>query len=240
MPCVRWQGKLIEEENAVHDNSYTDFRISKNTEKQAEFLAQNNKNSKQVERLEETSTDKIDEQVLKIQEKTKQVEERIETTQTDKNDEQLVENSKKEQTQIKDSISNFKLAESLINDLYNDVFSKSSNFKPTKNQTIGDLLIYLGYRAKSVGVYENFKKAFKITLNEDAVRSSENYLPLAIKLTVYLDKKQDQGYTKKVVSYLLKTILHLFEDESDKAISLTINSMSAIYSYLIENNINVN
>ncbi len=142
---------------------------------------------------------------------------------------------------FEDSLSNFKLAESLINDLYKTVFSKSSNFKPTRNETIGDLLIYLGYRAKSVGVYENFKKIFKISLNDDNLRSSDMYVPIIIKLTVYLDKKQDIGYTKKTVSYLLKTILYLFDDTNDdNSISLTVNSMGAIYSYLIDNNINVN
>ncbi len=125
--------------------------------------------------------------------------------------------------------------------MYEKIFSKSQNFKPTRSETIGDLLIYLGYRAKSVGVYENFKQVFKVSLNEDKVRSSENYVPNAIKLTVYVDKKQSKCYTKKIVSYLLKAILYLFDDiGDDKAISLTVNSMGAIYSYLIDNKIDVN
>ncbi len=140
-----------------------------------------------------------------------------------------------------DAISNFKLSESIVSELYEKVFSKSPNFKPTKNQTIGDLLIYIGYRAKSVGVYEKFKQQFKVDLNEDNVRSNENYIPNAIKLCVYVDKKQDECYTKKIVGYLLKTILYLFDDiNDDNVISLTVNSMGAVYSYLIDNDINVN
>jgi hypothetical protein len=219
-PCVRWQGKSINEQNSVYESSYTDFGVPKKVLKQDEIAVENNQENQVEEQFVENQ---VEEQPKEYKPQSKQVE--------------------KEETQVvnsQESLTNFKFLESLINDLYNKVFSKSPNFKPTKNQTIGDLLIYLGYRAKAVGVYEKFKQVFKITLNEDDVRSKDNYLPIAIKLTVYLDKKQDKGYTKQVVTYLLKTLLNLFEDSSDKSISLTVNSISAVYSYLIENNINVN
>ena len=222
-PCVRWQGKSINEQNSVYESSYTDFGVPKKVVKQDEIAVENNQENQDKQDEEQFVENQVEEQPKEYKTQSKQIE--------------------KEETQVvnsQESLTNFKLLESLINDLYNKVFSKSPNFKPTKNQTIGDLLIYLGYRAKAVGVYEKFKQVFKITLNEDDVRSKDNYLPIAIKLTVYLDKKQDKGYTKQVVTYLLKTLLNLFEDSSDKSISLTVNSISAVYSYLIENNINVN
>ena len=197
--------------------------------------------------LDEQVGDQTDEQIEEETQLGEQIEEGL--IEQKSKDEQAVQNqatqSKVEENIItqnsQDAISNFKLAENLISELYEKVFSKSPNFKPTKNQTIGDLLIYLGYRAKSVGVYEKFKKVFKVVLNEDAVRSSENYIPSAIKLAVYVDKKQDECYTKTIVSYLLKTVLYLFDDiNDDNVVSLTVNSMGAIYSYLIDNNINVN
>ena len=222
-PCVRWQGKSINEQNSVYESSYTDFGVPKKVVKQDEIAVENNQENQDKQDEEQFVENQVEEQPKEYKTQSKQIEK----------EEELVINSQ-------ESLTNFKLLESLINDLYNKVFSKSPNFKPTKNQTIGDLLIYLGYRAKAVGVYEKFKQVFKITLNEDDVRSKDNYLPIAIKLTVYLDKKQDKGYTKQVVTYLLKTLLNLFEDSSDKSISLTVNSISAVYSYLIENNINVN
>jgi hypothetical protein len=222
-PCVRWQGKSINEQNSVYESSYTDFGVPKKVLKQDEISVENNQENQDKQVEEQFVENQVEEQPKEYKPQSKQVE----------NEEKPVVNSQ-------ESLTNFKLLESLINDLYNKVFSKSPNFKPTKNHTIGDLLIYLGYRAKAIGVYEKFKQVFKITLNEDDVRSKDNYLPIAIKLTVYLDKKQDKGYTKQVVTYLLKTLLNLFEDSSDKSISLTVNSISAVYSYLIENNINVN
>ncbi|MBQ9782017.1 MAG: hypothetical protein IJW26_02415 [Clostridia bacterium] len=230
-PCVRWQGKSISEQNSVYESSYTDFSVPKKTIKQDEIPVESNQEN-QVEQIEEQPAEN---QVEQIEEQPKQDE-----TKSKQIKKQSLKQPIKTQTKVEDSLSNFKFLESLINDLYSKVFSLSPNFRPTKNQTIGDLLIYLGYRAKAVGVYEKFKNVFKITLNEDDVRSKDNYVPIAVKLTVYLDKKKDEGYTKQVVSYLLKSLLYLFEDNSDEVISLTVNSMSAIYSYLIDNNINVN
>ncbi len=254
MPCVRWQGKLIDAENTVYENTYTDFSVSKNDDLKEKTLAKNQVVTDKSIKQEKVDTkkddilanDTIEEEPINTQ-PNKIKEDKIEKDKIIKTN---IEKGKTEKTDTKtnyvfddltDSRSNFKQCESLINELYEKVFSKSPNFKPTKNETIGDLLIYLGYRAKSVGVYENFKNVYKISLIDDNFRSNENYVPNAIKLCVYVDKKQDKGYTKKVVGYLLKAILYLFDDiNDDNVISLTVNSMGAVYTYLINNNIDVN
>ena len=41
-PCVRWQGKSINEQNSVYESSYTDFGVPKKVLKQDEIAVENN------------------------------------------------------------------------------------------------------------------------------------------------------------------------------------------------------
>ena len=123
-PCVRWQGKSINEQNSVYESSYTDFGVPKKGLKQDEIAVENNQENQDKQVEEQFVENQVEEQPKEYKTQSKQIEK----------EEELVINSQ-------ESLTNFKLLESLINDLYNKVFSKSPNFKPTKNQTIGDLLI---------------------------------------------------------------------------------------------------
>ena len=87
-PCVRWQGKSINEQNTVYESSYTDFGVPKKEVKQDETLAIDdqtqeleveidyNKNSQQVEvdQTEQVVVENENKSQTKVENKTTKIE----------------------------------------------------------------------------------------------------------------------------------------------------------------------
>ncbi len=77
----------------------------------------------------------------------------------------------------------------IIKLLYEKVFSKSPNFKPEFEETVGDLIFYLSYKLKTVNANEVFDKTFKIENYTLPEKYKNGYIPLALKLAVWCERK---------------------------------------------------
>ena len=211
IPSVSGQGKsIVNAESVCSEDTHTQLSVPEKTKKRVQIeekitSEELDNNLKSQEEIEELSKEKIkDESSLEIKENV------------------LNLPSSKEQ---------FKNAENLITKLYSEIFNKTENFKPTKNQTIGDLLIYFGIKAKSLGIYQKFVTEYKVEVDTDTVRENETYIPYAVKLTVFVDKKFKTSYSKKLVEYLLMALLYL--DSDNEALVKEIPNSLMVMSVLL-------
>ncbi len=218
IPSVSGQGKsIVNTESVCSEDTHTQLSVPEKRKKQVQIeekitSEELENNLKSQEEIEEISQEKIkDESSLEVKESV------------------LNLPSSKEQ---------FKNAENLIIKLYSEIFSKTENFKPSKNQTIGDLLIYFGIKAKGLDLYQKFVTEYKVEIENDSVRESENYIPYAVKLTVFVDKKYNTSYSKKLVEYLLMALLYL-DGDNESVVKDIPSSLNAIYDYLIKNKVDV-
>ncbi len=87
--------------------------------------------------------------------------------------------------------------EILVKEMYDNVFSKNAQFKPTFNETLHNAMLYLGFKAKSVNCLTEFNLAFN---GVDLDKISSSFVPYVIKLSTWYDKKFNKEITGKVVS----------------------------------------
>lgn len=93
----------------------------------------------------------------------------------------------------------------VVKNLYETVFNKTPNFRPTYDETIGDALLYVGKKLYAIGAHESFEFAVKI----DATTISSKYLdasyiPLAVKLSTWAESKGYNGESENVLSAITK------------------------------------
>lgn len=77
----------------------------------------------------------------------------------------------------------------IIKELYDKVFSKSKDFKPSFDETVGDIILYLSAKLNIDGIEKDFNNAFYINAKQIFEKYYNNYIPYALKLSVWCEKK---------------------------------------------------
>ena len=83
----------------------------------------------------------------------------------------------------------FDKATMVIKKAYDKVFSKSQGFKPEFGETVGDMILYLSAKLKTINASGDFDKVFGLVNYTIPQKYSNNYIPLAIKLAVWCKSK---------------------------------------------------
>lgn len=106
--------------------------------------------------------------------------------------EELIIEKPKPAIEIKeiDYRSEFAKITKIVKSLYEKVFSKSQGFKPTYEETVGDLILYLSAKLKQKGLNEGFDKAFSISQYDAPKKYTSAYVPYAIKLASWCENKK--------------------------------------------------
>ena len=78
------------------------------------------------------------------------------------NTESVTTNSNEIFLDVDEIIGGFEDARKVVKKIYNEVFLKTQNFKPTINDTIADLLAYIGALCENNGKEFAYEKAFSI------------------------------------------------------------------------------
>lgn len=177
----------------------------------------------------------------------------IEEVKNEENDRQDVVEKKEEEVEIKKTNSNeiivdvdeiiggFEDARKVVKKIYNEVFLKTSNFKPTINDTVADLLAYIGALAEINGKENSYEKAFSIKPTTFAGKYKEKtYIPYAVKLCVWVDKNKGFNETYKLLDGILRSLFSLLKEDSESNTVSTIqNSISGVIDYLKKENIDI-
>ena len=100
--------------------------------------------------------------------------------------------------------------EGLIKEMYDNVFSKNSQFKPTFNETTFNAQLYLCFKAKQLNFLTDFNLAFN---GVDLENISKPFVPYVIKLSTWYDKKFNSDITSKVVSEIINFFTVLVDSD---------------------------
>ena len=116
-----------------------------------------------------------------------------------------------------------------IKSLYDNVFSKTQNFKPTYPQTVADTFNYIYSLLKSKGYSSAFEKAFGL-VNIEPKTFDIGYIPYSIKLSKWAE---DKGLIV-VCESLLSAITELYYESATEAlINLTEDELTSTFQYII-------
>ena len=134
---------------------------------------------------------------------------------------------------VSEILSAYSRVEKQIKLLYEKVFNKTENFKPTFPQTVADTFNYLYSILKAKGYSAGFEKAFGLA-NIVPKAFEDNYIPYSIKLSKWAE---DKGLIV-IVEPLLSEITSLYY-ESVKAVGAELteeeltNNFSVIINYAL-------
>ena len=105
----------------------------------------------------------------------------------------------------KEVVSGFEEAKTQIKDLYDTIFGYGDNFKPTYEDTLGDLLSYLGGLAYKLGAEKNYTEVFGINVNTLNDRYySVSYIPYAIKIAVWSYKNKGKNNVLTILDGIVR------------------------------------
>lgn len=105
----------------------------------------------------------------------------------------------------KEVVSGFEEAKVQIKDLYDSIFGYGDNFKPTYQDTLGDLLSYLGGLAYKLGAEKNYTEVFGVNVNSLNDRYySVSYIPYAIKIAVWAYKNKDKKNVLTILNGIVR------------------------------------
>lgn len=90
----------------------------------------------------------------------------------------------------------FSNIEKLCKEMYDNVFSKNEQFRPTYIEAIKNTLAYLAFKCKECGVYNEFDLAFE---GVEISNINELFVPYIIKLSTWYDKKFNKDITQKLL-----------------------------------------
>ena len=108
--------------------------------------------------------------------------------------------------------------ESFTEKLYLEVYGKYQNFKPTKNDTIADLLLFIGGFSIIAGKTKNYFKAFKVFDDKQSNKYANfDSIPIIFQLTKWAHKNKKVNYSNEILNGLIRCLLGLV-DEKDKEI----------------------
>ena len=181
--------------------------------------------------------------IIKTVEEPKIVEPEVEEP---KEEESNIEESKVEEPintlteEIKPSIAKqiFVSIENLILKMYEGVFNKNPSFSPKYNETVNDLLTFIASKSAKMGVFNKFCEVFsadeKVLINANV---SDSYVPYAIKLTAFIDKKTNSTTTAQTIKNLTKIFIELL-GSADNGTQIISNELKAIYSFALSYGIN--
>lgn len=97
----------------------------------------------------------------------------------------------------------FSSLESLILSLYEKVFNKlAPNFKPTFEQTVGDMLLYLSSKLKRKNLSATFDELFSLKGVEIDNKYNNNYIPLALQLSKWCKNKNHLDISEEILSLI--------------------------------------
>ena len=135
-------------------------------------------------------------------------------------------------------IEGFEEARGVIKKLYKEVFNVES-FKTTIDDTVADLLAYLGVKAKELGFEREYLDAFSLETISFADRyRDKNYLPLAFKLSVWADKNKNLNESLELLNGLLRSLFAFNCDKKEEEmVKIIKNSITGILTYLESQNI---
>ena len=77
----------------------------------------------------------------------------------------------------------------IVKTAYDKVFSKTPNFKPEFDETVGDLILYLSSKLKNINANAEFDNAFNLSNYALPTKYTNGYIPLALKLAVWCENK---------------------------------------------------
>ena len=104
--------------------------------------------------------------------------------------------------------------------MYEKVFSKTPSFKPTFEQTVGDLLLYLSKKLSYKNADSEFNSTFGLTGVTILDKYSLGYIPLALKLAKWCEDNK----VLTVCEELLFAISSLYLSSSN-AIGVTVTEL---------------
>ncbi len=127
----------------------------------------------------------------------------------------------------------FTAIKNLLLKLYESVFNKDVNFKPTYDEAINDLKAFLANKSAEMGVFGKFRNEFNCdeTLLVGVSRGGD-YVPYVIKLTAFIDKQTGADCSKNLINNVTKILLELLNGKPN-ATQIVTGAMSAIYSYAL-------
>lgn len=102
--------------------------------------------------------------------------------------------------------SEFSKVKDLVFKMYEKAFSKTPSFKPTFEETLGDLLLYLSKKLSLKNAHESFNLEFGLTGVSISEKYSKGYIPLCLKLSKWCEDKN----LLKISEELLYSISSLY------------------------------
>lgn len=186
----------------------------------------------QEENIVETQEENIVETQEEISEEpVEEIVEQVQEIVTEENFEPIIEpieeiKPKKNKVDIKTL---FLSVENIVQKMYVEVFSKTPEFKPTFETTMGDIILYLSKKLSLKNAESAFNSHFGLTGKVIAEKYSNGYIPYALKLSKWLFDNNKMN----VIDELLFAISNVYI-ESARLSSVIINELELANDFEIE------
>ena len=133
---------------------------------------------------------------------------------------------------VQEVVCGFESARGVLKVIYEKALNE--NFKPTLNDATVDLLAYIGARSEYYGKKAEFLKCFGVDTSRFADRyRNNNYLPVAFKISVWVDKNKETNSTIELLNCVLQTLFALNIGKRETEIVKTVKeSVIGIIEYL--------
>lgn len=169
------------------------------------------------------------EEVVELIEIEKPVEEIVEAVTDVVINQSEVENVKSKKKKEVDLKTLFLAVENIVQKMYGEVFSKTPNFKPSFETTMGDLILYISKKLSLKNADSEFNAVFGLTGKVLPDKYSNGYIPYALKLSKWLG---DNG--KMLVSEDLMFAISTVYLESSKRSNVIITELELANDFEIE------
>ncbi len=99
----------------------------------------------------------------------------------------------------------FTAVKDFIFKMYENVFDKTPSFKPTFEQTVGDLLLYLSNKLSYKNAQNSYNEEFGLTDVKIPSKYDSSYIPLCLKLAKWCEDN-GEAFTAEELLYLISSL----------------------------------
>lgn len=99
----------------------------------------------------------------------------------------------------------FEKVKDFIFKMYENAFNKTPSFKPTFEQTVGDLLLYLSNKLSYKNAQNSYNEEFGLTDVKIPSKYDSSYIPLCLKLAKWCEDN-GEAFTAEELLYLISSL----------------------------------
>ena len=141
-----------------------------------------------------------------------------------------------------DVIKGFEEAKGQIKNLYDTIFGYGDKFKPTYQDTVGDLLSYIGGLSTKLNANSEYTRVFGVdTANLCGKYLENDYIPYAFKISVWSYKNKAKNNVYNLLNGLIECLFALaYKFDSNTQESTVYGLILPVIKYLESNQIKLN